>query len=231
MAYLIFADRSAELARHELAGPVTIGRADGCSIVVRDIELSRRHCKVEPVIDQWVITDLGSKNGTRVDGRLVTRHTLEDGDVVRLGRIMMCFRAGAFVPPPPTDRPADVRPTDPREALAGTVAGFRIAPEPTVDTTHFPRPQPHPAETNAPSLVEAHSLVTGLSSSSWDELITRSGNPRQTALPRVSLNLPTKPPSRRMRINRLLALAGAVVTIVLLAILVVMHWTTGSGAS
>mgnify|MGYP000269717445 CR=1 FL=1 len=229
MAYLIFADRRGELARHELAGPVTVGRSQECSIAVHDAQLSRRHCKIERLLDSWVIEDLGSKNSTRVDGRVVTRHTLSNGDVIRIGRTLVCFRAGAFIPAPPADRPADLRPVNPIEALAGTVAGFRVETPPTVDTTNFPRPQPKPAEPNTPSLIEAQSLITGLSSSSWDELQTRGAAPpgRDTrARPVVSVNeshMQTirSASSNRLRLSRLLALAGAAVTLVVVVVIIV----------
>jgi len=177
MAYLIFADRKGELARHQLVGPVTIGRSNECSIAVHDALLSRKHCKIERVLDGWVIEDLGRKTGTQIDNHPVARRTLLDGDVLQMGRTRVCFRAGAFVPAPPVNRPADMRPLDPIEALAGTVAGFRMELEPAIDTTHFPTPQPKPAEPNTPSVLEAQSLITGLSSSSWDELSARTGLP------------------------------------------------------
>jgi len=222
MAYLIFADRKGELARHELTGPITIGRAPECTIVVRDVLLSRRHCKIEPMLDRWVIEDLGSKNGTQVEGRPVTRQTLEDGDVIRAGRIQICFRAGKFVPAPPGNRPADVRPVDPIEALAGTVAGFRYESEAAVDTAHFPRPQPRPAEHRTSSAAEAHSLITGLSSSSWDDLIEKgqvpAGARRQ---PKVSV--PGQAKHRRHHTARWIALGAAVMAVLAVLMFLQMH--------
>jgi predicted component of type VI protein secretion system len=231
MAYLIFADRTGELARHELQphdGPVTIGRSIECGLIVHDALLSRQHCRIEPVLDGWVVTDLGSKNGTRVDDRLVTRHTLADGDVLRIGRTGVCFRAGAFVPAAVPGRPAHARPI---EALAGTVAGFRVPLPPAVDTATFPRPQPRPAPGHAASAVEAHSLVTGLSSSAWDSLLT-AGSDTRTALlararPRVTPNPTAAPapiePAPHLRIGRLLAVATAAVAVVLTTLVLLTH--------
>lgn len=189
MAYLIFADRRGELARHPLSGPLVIGRSPECTVVVRDVLLSRRHCQIEPMLDRWVLTDLNSKNGTFVGTQRIDRHTLDDGDVIRIGRTEVCFRAGEFVPAPPETRPADYRPLDPLEALANTVAGFRVEPEPRVDTTHFPRPQPRPADPTTPTVSDAASLVTGLSSSQWDDLIARGAAPSlNRPRPKVSVN-------------------------------------------
>lgn len=224
MAYLIFADRRGELARHALGGPITIGRSPECTVIVRDVLLSRHHCQIEPMLDRWVVTDLQSKNGTFVGQQRIDRHTLEDGDVVRIGRTEVCFRAGDFVPAPPEMRPADYRPVDPLEALASTVAGFRVEPEPKVDTTHFPRPQPRPADPTTATGAEAASLVTGLSSSQWDELIARGGGPTlNRPRPKVSVNedpAPARaepPPPRRLR---LLATAAVVVLLVVVAVMV-----------
>lgn len=221
MAYLIFADRKGELARLDLSGAVTIGRAPDCTVAVRDVLLSRRHCLIEPLLDRWVISDLGSKNGTFIEGQKIDRKTLEDGDVVRIGRTSVCFRAGKFVPAPPTDRPADFRPVDPLEALASTVAGFRVEPEPKVDTTRFPRPQPRPAESKSATAAEAASLVTGLSSSQWDDMIARGEGRPNRRLPKVSVNEDPakKPPDpfARLRRRRLILAGTVIVALMLLA--------------
>jgi predicted component of type VI protein secretion system len=218
MAYLIFADRKGELARHELGGPITIGRSPDCTVVVRDVLLSRRHCQIEPLLDRWVVSDLGSKNGTFVDEQRIDRKTLDDGDVIRIGRTNVCYRAGAFVPAAASNRPADFRPIDPLEALASTVAGFRVEPEPKVDTKHFPRPQPRPPETKSLTSAEAAALVTGLSSSQWDDLIARGERPNRP-LPKVSVNEdPTRKPrdaaARRKRGALIAAAAFAAIAVV-----------------
>jgi hypothetical protein len=231
MAYLIFADDRGELARHPLSGAVIIGRSPECTVMVRDILLSRKHCKIEPMLDRWVLSDLASKNGTYIENQKIDRRTLEDGDVIRFGKTQMCFRAGAFVPAAPGSRPVDSRPIDPREALAGTVAGFRVEPSPKVDTKHFPKPQPRPAEpSGTPTSYDAASLVTGLSSSQWDELIARGAGGRAARpLPKVSVNEDRAEPSRvssvaRARRRRLALVASIAVAIIVIALLVAMAW-------
>src|SRR5690242_9859543 len=133
MPYLILADRHAEIDRVELFDDaVTIGRSPECAVQVRDAMLSRQHCRIEPRADgRWVLVDLGSRNGSHLvveeASTAVSRHLLEDGDVVRIGRSRVCFRAGPFVPPAPDAQPQPrrgARPADPHEALAGTVTGF-----------------------------------------------------------------------------------------------------------
>lgn len=64
-----------------------IGRARPADIVVADPTVSARHCRVHRSGTSWWIEDLGSSNGTVVNGqRLAHRHELASGDVVTLGR-------------------------------------------------------------------------------------------------------------------------------------------------
>ncbi len=65
---------------------VLIGRETGNDIVVNDLNASRQHAQIE-INPQgaWVITDLGSTNGTLVNGQSVQRRILKNGDRVTLG--------------------------------------------------------------------------------------------------------------------------------------------------
>ena len=95
MAFIIVADsKSHEIDRRELAGPVIVGRSPECDLPMRDILLSRKHCVIERLGETWVIADLGSKNGTLVNGELIQRHVLHDCDVIRIGRTRIAFRDG-----------------------------------------------------------------------------------------------------------------------------------------
>ena len=98
MAYLIFFGNDHEMDRRDLSGPVVVGRAHESDIAIRDILLSRKHCRIEPAGEGWAVTDLGSKNGTYVGNKQIARHQLNDGDEVRLGRIKMTFHASPFEP-------------------------------------------------------------------------------------------------------------------------------------
>jgi predicted component of type VI protein secretion system len=149
MPYLIITDKQHELDRHELSGPAVVGRSPECDVVVRDVLLSRRHLRFERDGKSWVVTDLGSKNGTFIDGQKIDRHVLDDADIIRAGRTRFIFRAGAFVPPPPDviERKAARRPADPIEALSGTMMGFELTDlEESSRVTGFPVPRPRPAE-------------------------------------------------------------------------------------
>ncbi|HUR83338.1 MAG TPA: FHA domain-containing protein [Thermoanaerobaculia bacterium] len=69
-----------------------IGRASDCAITVTDGSISSRHARVTRSPDGFSIEDLGSRNGTFVNGEKVDKpRLLADGDVVRLGKLIMTF--------------------------------------------------------------------------------------------------------------------------------------------
>lgn len=72
-------------------GKVTIGRHSESSIIIEDTQSSRNHCVVERVGRDYVIRDLDSRNGTRVNGQLVTSMVLAPNDVITIGQTSMTF--------------------------------------------------------------------------------------------------------------------------------------------
>ena len=73
--------------------PVTIGRAPDCDVVLADAEVSRQHAEVRRVDGGFVVVDLGSMNGTRVNGAGVRERRLEDGDEIAIGTATMRFES------------------------------------------------------------------------------------------------------------------------------------------
>ena len=69
-----------------------IGREQSCDIVLPDINASRAHAELrfEPQ-GVWSITDLGSTNGTRVNGHEVSSQTLRPGDRLTIGMTNLIF--------------------------------------------------------------------------------------------------------------------------------------------
>ncbi len=65
--------------------PIVIGRLPECSIVLNDTNVSRRHAQVALEDGSVVVTDLGSTNGTFVNGKRVTRATVRPGDELAIG--------------------------------------------------------------------------------------------------------------------------------------------------
>jgi len=77
----------------ELGEKLVIGRVEGADLVLDDKGISRRHCEFERRGDGYVVRDLGSSNGTLVNGEKVTEHALATGDKVRVGGVTVTFSA------------------------------------------------------------------------------------------------------------------------------------------
>ena len=73
------------------AEPLTIGRMPDCSIPLADPNVSRHHAEVRREGDRAILFDLGSTNGTKVNGVPVQSRELSDGDVITIGRISLRF--------------------------------------------------------------------------------------------------------------------------------------------
>jgi hypothetical protein len=66
--------------------PMRIGRAPECELVLKDSQVSRRHARLQARGGVLVLTDLGSTNGTRVNGHRVTEVVLGIGDRIEIGQ-------------------------------------------------------------------------------------------------------------------------------------------------
>ena len=72
---------------HELAdGETIIGRRPDCHIVIGNSHVSRRHAQITAEAGTYTITDLGSTNGTYVNGVHITEQILKNGDRIELGK-------------------------------------------------------------------------------------------------------------------------------------------------
>ncbi|MBN1771848.1 MAG: GGDEF domain-containing protein [Deltaproteobacteria bacterium] len=72
--------------------PLVVGRDPACDIVVPEETISRRQARLLPAEPGGVVLeDLGSRNGTVVNGERITRRTLADGDRIMLGRTVLKF--------------------------------------------------------------------------------------------------------------------------------------------
>ena len=66
-------------------GAVTIGRSDDNDIHIKDSTVSSRHAKIVTYYEASYVEDLGSTNGTFVNGKRIQKHILHPGDVISLG--------------------------------------------------------------------------------------------------------------------------------------------------
>jgi signal transduction histidine kinase len=74
--------------------PMALGRDQSNPIRLHDTEVSRRHAEVRPVDDSYRIIDLGSANGTFVNGQPIDQAPLHPGDRLQHGQTVMLFNAG-----------------------------------------------------------------------------------------------------------------------------------------
>lgn len=86
---------------------VLVGRLAECDVRLSDQNVSRRHAAFVRLDDGWAIADLGSTNGTRLNGAPVQRARLHDGDVVEIGLTRFVFHEQ-----PAAERPGAAAPRD-----------------------------------------------------------------------------------------------------------------------
>jgi hypothetical protein len=73
------------------AETVSIGRGPHNDVQVEDGSASKEHCRVEQTASGWVLIDLESHNGTRVNGEYRNRADLDHGDTIRIGKVELRF--------------------------------------------------------------------------------------------------------------------------------------------
>jgi pSer/pThr/pTyr-binding forkhead associated (FHA) protein len=90
-----------------------IGRHMDCDVRLDTPKISRRHCCIAMAYDRLLIRDLGSRNGVRLNGRMIEEGRLESGDEVAIGPIVFRLEpsderpeASAARPAPAAGRPA-----------------------------------------------------------------------------------------------------------------------------
>jgi adenylate cyclase len=74
--------------------PVVIGRAPDCDLLLQHESISRQHARIARTDEGWVLRDLGSKNGSRVNTYRVTDQLLRNGNRIDLGTIRMYVEIG-----------------------------------------------------------------------------------------------------------------------------------------
>ncbi|MFN7768787.1 MAG: FHA domain-containing protein [Planctomycetaceae bacterium] len=81
-------------AAFRLEKPITlIGRHEDCDLALPEqVKISRRHCCVARVDDRFVVRDLGSMNGVRVNGKRVTEEELRPGDELAVADTVFVFQ-------------------------------------------------------------------------------------------------------------------------------------------
>ncbi|MFZ9881012.1 MAG: ATPase, T2SS/T4P/T4SS family [Phycisphaerales bacterium] len=112
-----------------ISDPVSVGRLPDNGIQFNDDGLSRQHCVFERTPEGWQIRDLGSRNGTKLNGSKVTAGALASGDIVRVGTLEI-----RFVDPEPAKPVAAPAAAAPSRAPARP--GATIAATPTTQSPY-----------------------------------------------------------------------------------------------
>ena len=87
MAKLVLSLNGVVQGEYELSKErLTIGRKAENDITIDNLAVSGKHALVISILDDSFLEDLGSTNGTYVNGKLVKKHALKDGDVVAIGK-------------------------------------------------------------------------------------------------------------------------------------------------
>ena len=81
--------RAPGLLAGAVAGRLVLGRSSGCQLVFGDDTVSRRHAELTLVEGRWMLRDLGSSNGTWVNGRRVMEAEVAPGDELQLGGLAL----------------------------------------------------------------------------------------------------------------------------------------------
>ena len=95
-AYLLVSTRGSRPVTFDLGGPlIGIGRASDNDVIVDDPMVSRHHCQLKLQHGAYSFTDLGSRNGSFVNGQAVNQVALGPGDIIQIGDTQIEFQVRA----------------------------------------------------------------------------------------------------------------------------------------
>ena len=117
---------------HELEQDIiTIGRVEDNVLQIDDISVSSHHGQLELKGDDYALTDLGSTNGTRLNGKSIAaneEHKLQDGDQILFGKIDAIYSS---------DTPASTRPLPVEDEPAVQAAASSVRPADFANASPF----------------------------------------------------------------------------------------------
>jgi len=79
--------------------PFTIGRQAGCDLLLSDSQISRVHARISLQDGTFILEDLGSTNGTFVNGQRVHHHVLRSGDEIQIGQTRLRLNPAEVISP------------------------------------------------------------------------------------------------------------------------------------
>ncbi len=136
-ALLIFGDGAANVTEYEIGdNEIAIGRSQQCHVVLEDKRSSRRHALIMKNGMQYILKDLGSANGTLLNGTRVSEQELQTGDQIQIGETVFSFRLmqadyeqrkQQFIPVPQSE--FDAAPAAPQEFQPSNFSQEPIQPQ------------------------------------------------------------------------------------------------------
>lgn len=133
MAELVFIEGTEAGKRHPLTADATVlGRHSNCDLVVTGPAVSGTHCRIEKTAEGYRVVDLGSTNGTFVNGQRVESQGLRNQDVLKLGSTPLRIEGD--------DLPASPDGLDPARTT-GSLARAQIRPRTLADATPVSLPK------------------------------------------------------------------------------------------
>ncbi len=114
------------------ANPVVVGRGANCTFILADLSVSRKHFDIIPAKDGYMLRDMGSGNGTKVNGAKVKEHFLADGDLIVSGKTKMkyCDPRARMAPAAPMPGQMPPGPMQGQMPPGGMPPGARPGPGP-----------------------------------------------------------------------------------------------------
>ena len=138
MPYLVVMDGPQKGRRFAITeSPMRIGRVTGNHVVLDSVSVSSNHAEITKSADGFVLRDLGSTNGTRVNGQRVTETPLFRDDAVLLGDLAVSFGGDdAPVRKEPLPLPATAKLAATEEAPPATVSRAAVVVASTASGKH-----------------------------------------------------------------------------------------------
>ena len=135
---------------------ITIGRKPDNDIPIDNLAVSGKHALVITILDDSFLEDLGSTNGTYVNGKLIKKHALKDGDVVAIGKHELKYvNEHATADDDEFEKTMIIKPGSASAAVAAAKAAEKAGAGPVT-------PTPAPAAAAAPGAAAAPSASGGM---------------------------------------------------------------------
>ena len=88
---LKFKEKALSEYQLEKGGALTIGRSQDNNVVIENLAVSGHHAKIDSVEDGFLLTDLGSTNGSFVNEEIIASHWLKEGDIITIAKHHLVF--------------------------------------------------------------------------------------------------------------------------------------------